>query len=255
LSSLLIGIVGYFLQKKASESPEFEKIAASQKINENPLLATLKNHKASCIVVTGVVSLVSVVAYSLTVWLPNLVTQLTPNRLDQSKVSIINTFGILLMSILYPIFGKIADRVGMFRMLLVGALGMLVLLLPLFYTLSEPTYGWFVACQYLLIIPVSIYGSPMGAWMVKTFPTEVRYSAVSIGYNMALAIFGGTVALVATGLYSFFRSPVPVGIYMCLLAIVALVCLFYSQRQFDIRQMTEATKLMQNKIQDDVYAL
>jgi len=89
--------------------------------------------------------------------------------------------------------------------------------------------------------------------MVKTFPTEVRYSAVSVGYNTALALFGGTVALVATGLYSRFGSPVPVGIYMCVSAIIALFCLFYSQKQFERRQINEETKLRHDKVHNDVY--
>ena len=40
----------------------------------------------------------------------------------------------------------------------------------------------------------------MCAWMIESFPIEVRYSAVAIGYNGAHALIGGTVLLVATAL-------------------------------------------------------
>jgi MHS family proline/betaine transporter-like MFS transporter len=36
--------------------------------------------------------------------------------------------------------------------------------------------------------------------MVSLFPARLRYSAIALGYNISLAVFGGTAPLVATWL-------------------------------------------------------
>jgi MHS family proline/betaine transporter-like MFS transporter len=43
---------------------------------------------------------------------------------------------------------------------------------------------------------------PAPATMVEMFPTKTRFSGVAIGYNVSLALFGGTSPLVSTWLIS-----------------------------------------------------
>ena len=41
---------------------------------------------------------------------------------------------------------------------------------------------------------------PIPAAMVEMFPTRTRFSAVAMGYNVTLALFGGTAPLICTWL-------------------------------------------------------
>jgi len=231
MSSAIIGLLGIFLQRYAHESPEFEKVACSDKIKENPLIMTLKHHKISCLIAIGVVCLNGLIAYTSTIWIPLLVTTLTPDVLDKGPASLILTSSLLFVTLLHPLFGYIADRIGMYTLMFAGAIGIGLLVIPLMYSLSHPTITWYIIYQLALTIPTAAYGAPLGAWMVQSFPVEVRYSAVSVGYNLAIALFGGTVALVNTALYSKFQSPIPVGIYICAMTAFSLISLVLAKNQ------------------------
>jgi MHS family proline/betaine transporter-like MFS transporter len=46
----------------------------------------------------------------------------------------------------------------------------------------------------LLYVP---YANTCRAFYAEIFPTRVRYSALSIGYNIAVALFGGFASFIA----------------------------------------------------------
>ena len=75
-----------------------------------------------------------------------------------------------------------------------------ILVYPLFRWIDS---GTIVATVVALTIFALLNGLLQGAMpvaMTELFPSRLRYSAMAIGYNIALAIFGGTAPLVATWL-------------------------------------------------------
>ena len=49
----------------------------------------------------------------------------------------------------------------------------------------------------------------MCAWLVETFPPEARLTSVAVGYNIALALLGGTTPALATYLVDTFGVEAP----------------------------------------------
>eukprot|EP01052_Picozoa_sp_SAG31_P025404 SAG31_NODE_2225_length_6150_cov_2.229549_4_plen_66_part_00 len=60
----------------------------------------------------------------------------------------------------------------------------------------------------------------MAAWFVESFPVEVRYSGVGVGYNFSQAFFGGPASLVATWWINqgIKRGPMYSVMFVCLCA-------------------------------------
>jgi MHS family proline/betaine transporter-like MFS transporter len=69
---------------------------------------------------------------------------------------------------------------------------------------------------------MSCYGASP-AFLVEAFPKHVRCSGLSIGYNLSLSIFGGTVPMVAVFLIKVTGNPLAPAFYLSLAAIVSLV--------------------------------
>jgi MHS family proline/betaine transporter-like MFS transporter len=61
---------------------------------------------------------------------------------------------------------------------------------------------------------------------VEIFPTRVRYSGASVGYNVAYMIFGGTAPLVATFLVARTGSDIAPGVYLVAVALVVFFVAF-----------------------------
>jgi hypothetical protein len=60
------------------------------------------------------------------------------------------------------------------------------------------------------------------AFMVEAFPKHVRCSGLSVGYNLASAIFGGTVPLLSVFLVKVTHYPLAPALYLALVSGVSL---------------------------------
>ena len=67
--------------------------------------------------------------------------------------------------------------------------------------------------QLLMAIALAGTGAPLGAWMVQICPASTRFSSVAVGYNTALALFGGTAPLVGAALMKGVSSTAAPGTY------------------------------------------
>ena len=76
--------------------------------------------------------------------------------------------------------------------------------------------------QCILGILLSLWGAPMMAWLVETFPKNIRLTSVSIGYNIAQATMGGMSPGIATCMLDKvgFKSP---GFLLSIAGVISLI--------------------------------
>jgi MHS family proline/betaine transporter-like MFS transporter len=131
--------------------------------------------------------------YSVT-WLSEYVHESRSAALD------INTAVMALVLVATPLCATLSDRWGRKKMLVLGATATVVLAWPLLWLMHHPDPILILAGGFGFALLVAAYSSSVPAMMTEMFPAEVRVSAVSVGYNLAFAIFGGTSPLVAVWL-------------------------------------------------------
>jgi len=83
--------------------------------------------------------------------------------------------------------------------------------------------------QLYLTIVLAIYGSALPVWIVTSFPPEVRYTAVGLGYNLAQALLGGTAPLIATALIDVSHWNASPSIFLILTATLSAATLAYME--------------------------
>ncbi|MCG8545492.1 MAG: MFS transporter [Alphaproteobacteria bacterium] len=112
----------------------------------------------------------------------------------------INTLAMILAALLTPLGGYLSDRFGYKPTQAGGMIAMSLLAYPLFLLLD--TGGLVAVCAAMAIFAVgyTIYDGPIPITMAEQFPVEVRYSAIAVGFNISIAIFGGTAPFIATWL-------------------------------------------------------
>jgi MFS transporter, MHS family, proline/betaine transporter len=112
------------------------------------------------------------------------------------------TLGATLATILYalavPFAGLLSDHVGRRPVMAGGAVLTLALAYPDFALLDDATAAAAIAGQLILMVLVLLYIGPWAAAISELLPTATRFTGVAIGYQLAMAIFGGTAPLVAT---------------------------------------------------------
>ena len=114
----------------------------------------------------------------------------------------LNSLALFILMVLTPLSGMLSDRIGRKPLLLIGTGGFALLSVPIFSLMSMGTIPAIIAAQAMFAVLMSCFTGPSPAFMVEAFPKHVRCSGLSVGYNLALSIFGGTVPMVAVFLIS-----------------------------------------------------
>ena len=107
-------------------------------------------------------------------------------------------------------YGMMMDKFAMGKVLVIGC-SIAAIMIAIFYLSLENANLLFIT-YFLAGFSVGIVGS-FAYFMVKVFPTQVRYSGVSFSFNMAYAIAGGLTPLLIS-FFSDFVSKMAPAIYV-----------------------------------------
>jgi len=122
-----------------------------------------------------------------------------------------------------PPIGGLADRIGRKPVYFIGTLlaaGWGFVAFPLFDT-QQPVVIVFAICLGL-VIHAFMY-APQPAIMSEMFPTRMRYSGVSLGYQVTSIVAGSLAPIIATYLLATYGSYVPVAIYLAIAAGITMI--------------------------------
>lgn len=119
--------------------------------------------------------------------------------MSMAKSSAMNLYLVTITLILIPFMGALSDYIGRKKVLGLSALGFLIFAYPLnLFFLSRPPFIAFLLGQAVICILLAMYPGPLSNTLAELMPTKVRYTGISIAYNTALALFGGTAPLLVT---------------------------------------------------------
>ncbi|PWT84958.1 MAG: MFS transporter, partial [Proteobacteria bacterium] len=129
-----------------------------------------------------------------------------------------------------PAFGALSDKVGRRPVYIFGAIFSALMSFPLFMLLGTktPHLGWIAIILGLAIGHAAMYG-PQASFLSELFGTKVRYSGVSLGYNLASIFAGALSPLIATGLMAAYKPETwPISVYMIVLALITIVSVYFA---------------------------
>ncbi|MBS0154974.1 MAG: MFS transporter [Nitrospira sp.] len=229
LAGSVIAVVGWYLRRNLPESPAFEQLQQNGVVSSTPIRDFATQNQAPLLQVVGLVLLHGVGFYIFYVYLPTYLTKVTD--LPMQTALTINTVCMAMMAVLIPIMGKVADRVGPRWVLTAGAVGLAFGTIPFFMCFSSGQVMAVVMAQLGVTLFVAAYMGPFFAVVAILFPVAHRYTGLSISYNMASALFGGTAPLIATMIVERSGSPLAPGWYVSLCAIISLFVLLTIQAE------------------------
>ena len=200
LFGLVVGLVGLYIRLGIQEGPAFADLERAGAIANRPLVEAIRYYWRA-IVTTIALLLLSVISeYMFLAYTPTYLTDVVGLPLAQALT--VDMFGLLLLAVLVPIMGALSDRVGRKPILVAWAVGFVIFSYPIFVLMAHGSLATAVGGVVLFAGLLALGQGPISATLAEALPTRVRYTAVSVAYNVAQAGFGGTVPLVATYLVS-----------------------------------------------------
>lgn len=191
LSAVLLA-AGLYIRLNVSESPAFERM--SRRKVRLPFAEVLRR-PATFLLAWAV----GIGPFALTALLSTyMISYATAIGYETSSVMT----GVLLVSltalVAIPLFSAASDRLGRRTVVLGGAIGIVAFAWPM-YTLvdSRSVPMLFIALIVGQVLQSAMY-APLGALLSEMFGTTVRYTGVSMGYQLAALIGGGLTPLFAS---------------------------------------------------------
>jgi MFS transporter, MHS family, proline/betaine transporter len=216
----VLGAVGLYIRLRLGDTPEFENLREEGEVASSPLKEAITTSWRPILQIAGLVVIHNVGFYIVFTFLPSYFTKTLEFTKTNAFVSI--TIASMVALILIPPLGALSDRIGRKPLLITGAVGFAVFAYPLFMLLNTGSLAAAVAAHAALAAIESVFVSASLAAAAELFATRVRSSGYSIGYNVSVAVFGGTAPYVATWLVDRTGNELAPAFYVIAAAIVTL---------------------------------
>jgi MHS family proline/betaine transporter-like MFS transporter len=216
-----LGLVGLYIRLRIEETPAFTKVEEAHEKVERPLRTALRENWVRIVILTGFLFSNAVGPYLLITYIPSYLTKsigLTPAHSLETQ-----SWALVIMLILLPIFGRLSDTIGRKPIMLTSALLYIATPLPAFLLFgtggtTEAFFG-----QVLIVVAQAASIAITAVVLCEMFPTKVRYTCAAVSYNTAYMLFGGTAPLVATYLVEVTGDKLSPAYYVMIVAAISAV--------------------------------
>jgi MFS transporter, MHS family, proline/betaine transporter len=220
-----LALVGLFIRLRMNETPAFRELKeAEEQVERTPAKEAIQEHGRSILLVFAIASLSALGAYTLGTYFVTYLQEVV--GLGRTTAIAANFLAFFVTVPLVPLVGMLGDRIGRKPLLFIGVPGFVLLSLPGYLLASTGNFFLAIVGQLLVALPWSFVVSAVVVIIVEIFPTRVRYSGASIGYNLGYMIFGGTAPIVATYLVSATGSDAAPAIYLIVVALLVFPAVF-----------------------------
>ncbi len=228
LGALLLP-VGLWLRRGIDETPRFR----AEQSGERSGLADLGSPLGLMARAFGFTILWTVSYYIMLTYLPTFTQRYAGLSATESLWS--NTIGLVVLVAAIPVMGALSDRVGRKPLLLFCCLAFVLLAYPGFrLMLAAPGLATVLPIQIAFDLVIAAFAGAGPAAIVELFPTRSRTTLMSIGYSLAVALFGGFAPFIATWLISTTGTPIAPTYYLIAAGLVsALTILPFRETAFE----------------------
>ena len=228
--SAVVVLVGYYIRTKVTDAPIFveaQQEAERLKATSLSVVEVLKRYPRGVFTAMGLrfgenIMYYLVVTFSIT-YLKVQVGADTSSILWYLLVAHAVHFAVI------PLVGKLADRLGRRPVYFAGAVLGATWGFFAFPMMNSGNYAVVTAAVTIGLVFHAVMYAPQPAIMAEMFPTRMRYSGVSLGYQVTSIIAGSLAPIIAVKLLDVYDSSVPIAIYLALACAVTLIAVVFTR--------------------------
>jgi MFS family permease len=146
-------------------------------------------------------------------------------HLPMKSVMLIGSVAMTFQMVLSLFMGRLSDFVGRKTVLGGGIISLAILIIPIFELLMQHDIYKALIGELLFAACASAICGLIPTTLAELFDTYNRNTGISLSYNFALALFGGTAPLVAMSLTIYTKSQYAPAYYLLICAAVSLIIL------------------------------
>jgi MFS transporter, MHS family, proline/betaine transporter len=201
------------------EPNEFKLLQKKQQLSANPIKESFKNYKKNMWLIFLLGGYLSLYVYICSGFYASYLR--TVSAFSNSQATYFTLGSQLCITLFMPLLAYLLHKANLYKILTLGVI-LFSLVAPAQYYLADTQYSS------LLIIILTSYALASSLcsiaiirFIFNTSPTHIRCTSISIAYNMAVALFGGTAPALCELLIQHTNEITP-GLYVALMGIILL---------------------------------
>jgi metabolite-proton symporter len=223
LSAVLV-LVGLWVRLRIEESPLFRAARERQEVtpaDRLPFLEVITRYRREVLTAMGARMAENVAYYIFTI----VIATYAKEHLGLGKSFALNAvlIGAAVHFFTIPLWGALSDRVGRKPVYLFGAVGVGIWGFVFIWLVDTKNFALAaLAVTIGLVLHGAMYG-PQASFFTELFGTRVRYSGVSVGYQLASIIAGGLAPFIAVALLKAYNSGFAIAVYVAVCAVISVI--------------------------------
>jgi MFS family permease len=223
LSVVLVG-VGFVVRSRLQDAPEFERVKQNRQTSTVPVAELVRRHPK----VLALASLASIappaIGYTVIVYMLSYGTTV----LDYERTTLLTLIMLSTVVWVATIVGAavLSDRHGSRPVYVVGAVTAVVWPLPMFALVNTGSVALAGLAFAVAAVVQGVMAGAQGGLFSEIFPVRVRYSGISIAYQIGGMVGGAVTPIVATALFGATGSSTPIALYVAALCLLTLLAVF-----------------------------
>ena len=221
--SVVIIAIGYYIRTQVTDSPIFTKAReeVEQRAEAGHGLIEVFRREPRGVFTAMALRFGENILYYMVVTFS--ITYLHHREVDTTRILALLFLAHVLHVVVIPAVGWLADRAGRRPVYLAGAALTLVWPFVAFPMFDTGQTGMILGAIMLGLAVHGLMYAAQPAIMTEMFPTRMRYSGVSVGYQATAIIAGSWAPLIGTALLRQYDSWVPIAWYVLAAGLVSLV--------------------------------
>ncbi|MPV49984.1 MFS transporter [Pseudactinotalea sp. HY160] len=226
-----LGLVALYMRLRLQETPAFEKLTEEEKAGSEgggaqQFRQTVVEQWPRLLVCMGLVLTFNVTNYMLSGYLPTYLESIA--SLSSTVALVIVTAVMLVLAAAVLFVARLSDAVGRKPVMWTGCGLLVVASIPAFALMRSGEH--LVVFLGVLIVGIMLlcFNSTEPSTLPALFPTNVRYGALAVAFNISVSAFGGTTPLISEGLVSWTGNEMMPAYVLIVAGIVGIVCVFFT---------------------------
>ncbi|SKB67603.1 MFS transporter [Sphingopyxis flava] len=225
LSVVIVGI-GYYIRTQVGDSPIFEAAKAKAERAAEAgygLVEVFKRYPRGVFTAMALRFGENIVYYMIVTFS---ITYLHHREIDTTRILALLFAAHILHVIVIPLVGALADRIGRRPVYIAGAALTMAWPFAAFPMFDTGGTAMILGAIMLGLAVHAFMYAPQPAIMAEMFPTRMRYSGVSLGYQVTAIVAGSWAPLIGTALLREYDSWAPIALYILFAGAVSLIAAF-----------------------------
>lgn len=213
LSAVIVGI-GYYIRTQVADSPIFEAAKAEAEERADAgygLVEVFRRYPRGVFTAMGLRVGENILYYMVVTFS---ITYLAHIGVNTTNILTMLFCAHILHVLAIPAFGAMADRIGRRPIYMLGAALTMAWPFVAFPMFSTGSLAAILVAIFIGMVVHALMYAPQPAIMAEMFPTRMRYSGVSLGYQVTAIFAGSWAPLIGTALLREYDDWLPIAFYV-----------------------------------------